>query len=65
MFKQPSKSICTQTAVSPYPLSCIPAFSTMKTPGNLEKGPDDPEPADEGNIQIEYSSDWLYCTDQV
>jgi len=37
----------------------------MKTPGNLEKGPDDPEPADEGNIQIEYSSDWLYCTDQV
>jgi len=21
---------------------------------------DDPEPADEGDIQIEYSSDWLY-----
>ena len=33
----------------------------MKTLENLEKGPDDPEPADERDIQMEYSSDWLYC----
>jgi len=37
----------------------------MKTPGNLEKRPDNPEPADEGDIQMEYSCDWLYCTEQV
>jgi hypothetical protein len=37
----------------------------MKTPRSLEKGPDDPKPADEGYIQKEYSSDWLYCTDEV
>jgi len=36
----------------------------MRTPGNVEKRPDDPEPAD-GDIQMEYSCDWLYCTDQV
>jgi hypothetical protein len=29
----------------------------MKTPQNMEE---DPEPADEGDIQVEYASDWLY-----
>jgi hypothetical protein len=29
----------------------------MKTPENTEEGPDDPEPADGGDIQMEYSSD--------
>jgi hypothetical protein len=29
----------------------------MKTPENTEEDPDDPEPADEGYIQMEYSSD--------
>jgi hypothetical protein len=29
----------------------------MKTPENTEKNPDDPKPADEGDIQINYSSD--------
>ena len=29
----------------------------MKMPGNVDKDPDDPEPADEGHIQVEYSSD--------
>jgi hypothetical protein len=29
----------------------------MKTPENTEEDADDPEPADEGDIQMEYSSD--------
>jgi hypothetical protein len=29
----------------------------MKTPENTEEDPDDPEPAIEGDIQMEYSSD--------
>jgi hypothetical protein len=32
----------------------------VKTPKNTAEDPDDPEPADEGDIQMEYSSDWLY-----
>jgi hypothetical protein len=28
----------------------------MKTPETTEEDPDDPEPADEGDIQMEYSS---------
>ena len=29
----------------------------MKTPENTQEDPDDPEPADEGQILMEYSSD--------
>jgi hypothetical protein len=29
----------------------------MKHPENTEENPDDSEPADEGDIQMEYSSD--------
>jgi hypothetical protein len=29
----------------------------MKTPENTEEGPDDSEPADEGDIQMEYTFD--------
>jgi hypothetical protein len=29
----------------------------MKTSGNAELNSDDPEPADEGDIQMQYSSD--------
>jgi hypothetical protein len=29
----------------------------MKTPENRVEDPDDPEPADEGDIPVEYSSD--------
>jgi len=29
-------------------------------PKNTDKDPNDPDWADEGDIQIEYSSDWLY-----
>jgi hypothetical protein len=32
----------------------------MKTPKNREEDPDDPESADEGNIQTKYSLDYLY-----
>jgi hypothetical protein len=38
-------------------------FLAMKTPKNTEEDPDDPEPADEGDIQMEYSFE--SCTAQV
>jgi len=38
-------------------LSPTPSTSSaMKTPDNTEADPDDPEPADAGDIQMEYSS---------
>jgi len=44
--------------VSPDPLPPTPAiYSAMKTPENTDGNPDDPEPADERDIQIEYFSD--------
>jgi hypothetical protein len=40
--------------VSPDPLSPTPSTSSaVKTPKNTEENPDDPELADEGNIQME------------
>jgi hypothetical protein len=56
-FKKASKSVCTLTIlVSLDPLSPNPSTSSaMKTPENTEADPDDPEPADEGDIQMEYS----------
>jgi len=43
---------------SPDPLSPIPSTSsTMKVSNNKEQDPDDPEPSDEEDIQMEYSSD--------
>jgi len=39
------------------PLPTPSTSSTVTTPENAEEDPDAPEPADEGNIQIEYSSD--------
>ena len=47
--------------VSLYPLSPAPlASSAMKTPENIEYDSDDPEPAHEGDIQVEYPFDSLY-----
>ena len=44
--------------VSPEPLPTIPLnASATRIPENMEKGHDDPEQADEGEIQMEYSSD--------
>jgi len=35
-------------------------LSAIKTPENIDEDPDDPEPADGGDNQMEYSSDWLH-----
>jgi len=44
--------------VSPEPLPTSPPnASATRIADNMEKGHDDPEPADEGEIQMEYSSD--------
>ena len=51
--------------VLPHPLS--PALSislAMVTPKNTEEEPDEPEPGDEGGIQMEYCS-IISCTAQV
>jgi hypothetical protein len=42
--------------VSPDPLSPTPISLPVKTPENIEEDPDDTEPSDEGDIQMEYSS---------
>jgi hypothetical protein len=59
MFKEASKSVCTSTiVVSPDRLSPTPSTAAViKIPGHTEDDPDDPEPADEGDIQMEYSFD--------
>jgi len=59
MFKKVSKSVHTSTVVvAPDTLSPTPSTSlVMKTPENTKAEPDYPEPAGEGNIQIESSSD--------
>jgi len=59
MLRKVSKSVCTSTiAVSPDHLSLVPSTSTaVRIPENLDKDPDDDfEPADEGDIQMEYCS---------
>lgn len=59
MFKKAYKSTCTPTVVAhsdtlfPTPTTS----SVMKTPENRDQNPDDPEPAGEGDVQMEYSSD--------
>ena len=44
-----------------FPIPSI--FSSVETPENVEQDPDDPVPADEGDIQMEYSSE--SCTAQI
>ena len=64
MFKKASKHVCTSTiVVCPDPLSPTPSKSSMmKTPENTEEDPDDPEPAAEGDVQMKYTSDYLYSS---
>jgi hypothetical protein len=59
MFKKASDRVCASSGVaSPDPLSPIPSTSSMmKASKKTEQDPDDPEPADEEDIQMEYSSD--------
>jgi hypothetical protein len=40
--------------------SCPSTSSALKTPENTEEHPNDSEPADERDIQMEYASDLLY-----
>jgi hypothetical protein len=51
-WRNTSKSVCTAAiVVSPDPLPPTqPTYSAMKTPENTNGNPDDPEPADEGDI---------------
>jgi hypothetical protein len=59
MFKKASENVRTSAVVlSPDPLYPTPSIpSNMKTPENTEDDPDDPQPAEEGDIQMEYSFD--------
>jgi hypothetical protein len=59
MSKKASNSVYASSSMaSPHPLSPIPSTSsTMKASKNTVQDPDDPEPADEEDIQKEYSSD--------
>jgi peroxiredoxin len=51
------KSFCTSTVVVfSDPLSSTPTFSTTKTPGNTKVDLDNPELADEVDIQMECTS---------
>jgi hypothetical protein len=57
--------VCVYTStivVSPDPLSPTPTSSGLKTPESTEEDPDDREPVDEGDIQMQCSSDQLYNT---
>ena len=59
MFQKAAKSVYMSTVVAP-PDSMSPAPPTsldMKTPESTEEEPDDPKPADEGDIQMKYFSD--------
>jgi hypothetical protein len=58
VLKKGSKTDCTFTiVVYPDNLSPIPSmFSSVKTSENIERDPDVPVPADEGDVQIEYST---------
>jgi len=57
MFKKASKSACTSiTVVSPDHLSTTPSTSSaVNAPENIEEDPDRPKPANEGDIQMEYT----------
>ena len=59
MIKKACKSVSTSTVVvSPNHLSPTPSTaSAIKTPGNTEEDPDDPEPTHERDNQMEYNSD--------
>jgi hypothetical protein len=53
----PSSAYTLTVVIIPDTFSPAPSTSTMKTPENTEDNLNDPERADEGDIQIEHSSD--------
>jgi len=56
MFQKAFKNVCTSNiVVSSHPLSpTLPTSSATMNPWNTGKKPDDPEPAEEGDIKVEY-----------
>jgi hypothetical protein len=62
MFKKASKSVFTSTVV--VSLDCLSltplTSSAVRTPENMGKDHDDPESAEEGDAQMEYSPVYLY-----
>jgi hypothetical protein len=66
MFKKASKSVCISTIVVPRDLLSPTSSSSsgIKTPETTEEDPDDRQPADEGDIQMEDTSDYL-CSPSV
>jgi hypothetical protein len=59
MFRKASENVRTSAIVfSPDPLSPTPTIlSNTKTPENREYDPDAPQPAEEADIQMDYSFD--------
>jgi hypothetical protein len=55
MFKKACRSVCTSTiVVFPDPFSAtVSTSSAMKTPENTYEYHDNPQPADEGDVQVE------------
>jgi hypothetical protein len=54
-MKQASKTVNQAFLYTITPSPNPSTFSAMKTPENTNEDPDDPERADEGGIQMEYS----------
>jgi len=58
MFKKAYKGVCKSTiVVSSDTLSLAPTILAIKTPQHMEENSNNPEPADEEDTQMEYSSD--------
>jgi hypothetical protein len=54
--KEAPKSVCTSTVISSDPfLPTTSTSSAVRTPEYVEENHDGPEPASEGEIQMEYS----------
>jgi hypothetical protein len=61
MFKTVSNSVCTSTiVVSPDFLSPTPSTSSNLKTRKCRRDTNGPEPAGDGDMQMEYSCDWLY-----
>jgi hypothetical protein len=60
-MKKAPRSVC-KSAILVYhhTFSYSINFFSYEAPENAEEDPDDPEPADEGNIQMEYSFACFY-----
>jgi len=59
MFKKACK-----TVVSPDQSPITSTYSPRKIPENTEENPDDPQPADEEDMQMQYYSDYL-CSPSI